>query len=127
MNSTASFNTIENGKFTRYYYIDNVDSPWTTHFCKSVESFSGAGQKRYITTTSIDQNTFLSVAGISGTSSPITVDGAKLPFFFVASKDVTYPDTFEATVIIEQSELGMSYIGGLSINTVDVSTTVIEG
>jgi len=69
----------------------------------------------------------LSAAGIGGTSSPIAVDGAKFPFFFVASKDVTYPDTFEATVIIEQSALGMSYIGGLSINTVDVSTTIIDG
>lgn len=125
--SQTSFITLENGKIVQYGYSANIESPYTTNYWKSIHSFGGNNQIEYITTTSIDQNTFLSAAGIGGTSSPITVDGQKLPFFFVASKDVTYPDTFEATVIIEQSALGMSYIGGLSINTIDVSTTVIEG
>ena len=73
--------------------------------------------------TSLSRDAFLSQIYASGTTSPISIGANNIIFNFIANNNITYPDTFQATVVFAKTESSNSSIGGLSVIEGTCSTT----
>lgn len=116
------------GKPTAYERIDSnsnyatYDNYLTTRY--ATRAFSvGSNYDYSCVTTSLSRDAFLSQVYASGTTSPISIGANNIIFNFIANNNITYPDTFEATVVFAKTEPSNSSIGGLSVIEGDCSFT----
>ena len=116
------------GKATSYERIDSdsnyatYDNYLTTRY--ATRAFSvGSNYDYSCVMNSLSRDAFLSQAYASGTTSPISIDANKIMFNFIANNNITYPDTFQATVVFAKTESSNTSIGGLSVVEGTCSTT----
>ena len=116
------------GKATAYERINSesntytYDGHLTTRY--ATRAFSvGSNYDYSCVMTSLSRDAFLSQIYASGTTSPISIGANNIIFNFIANNNITYPDTFEATVVFAKTESSNSSIGGLSVVEGTCSTT----
>lgn len=109
-----------NGTVTDYMRVDSDSNTYTyqgylTTRYATMTYAVGSNYDWSRTMTSLSREQFLSQVYASGTTSPIQISQGNVRFVFIANKNITYPDTFQATITFEKSETSNSNIGGLYV------------
>lgn len=110
INGKRTFYLKASSKRNSEYY----DGHLTTKY--AIETYSIGNDYTYsCAVTSPSRDAFLSQIYASGSTSPISIGANNIMFSFIANNNITYPETFEATIIFAKTDTSSSSIGGLSM------------